>query len=166
MHFDFVNAFSYGESTAASPPPAAAVDLVRDLTPTGCLLSHLPEKNYKPRAGDISVESDGMYEQAINLIQQHARNGVVLAKSECPEVYFLPGLRNPTPNDGTLGPTQFLDALQAEGFKVVVINVRSTFSSGTLTQEVGAAIREISSYRPTRQILDVLEGLSLWCLAQ
>ena len=100
------------------------------------------EKLRLARAGGISVESASMYEEAINLIQRHAGNGVVVATPECPEVYFLSGLRNPTPNDGTLAPTQFLEALQTEGLKVVVINVRSTFSNGTLTQEVGVAIRE------------------------
>jgi len=100
------------------------------------------EKLRLSRAGGISVESAGMYEHAINVIQQHAGDGLVLATPECPEVYFLSGLRNPTPNDLSLAPTQILSALQTEGLKVVVINVQSTFSSGTLTQEVEVAIRE------------------------
>jgi len=62
------------------------------------------EKLQLSRAGGISVESASMYEQAVSLIQQHAGNGMVLATPECPEVYFLSALRNPTPNDGTLGP--------------------------------------------------------------
>jgi len=67
---------------------------------------------------------------------------MVLATPECPEVYFLSALRNPTPNDGTLGPTEILDALRTVGLKVVVINVQSTFSGGNLTQEVVTAIRD------------------------
>jgi len=100
------------------------------------------EKLRLARAGGISVESAGMYEQAIDVIRQHATNGMVLATPECPEVYFLSGLQNPTPNDGTLAPAEILDAIQKDGLKVVVINVRSTFSAGTLTREAGVAIQQ------------------------
>jgi len=102
-----------------------------------------PQQNLRlTRAGGISVESAEMYEQAIHLIQQHATSGVVLATPECPEVYFLSGLRNPTPNDGGLSSAELLNAIQNEGVQVVVINVRSTFSAGTLTREAGVAIQQ------------------------
>jgi hypothetical protein len=102
----------------------------------------LPQDKLRlPRAGGIYVQSAEMYENAVNVIRQHAANGMVLATPECPEVYFLSDLRNPTPNDGALAPEEILNAVQTDGLKVVVINVRSTFGSRTLTPEVGTAIR-------------------------
>jgi len=93
-----------------------------------------------PRAGGIRVDRPEMYASMVDLIRQHAGDGTVLATPECPEVYFLSGMRNPMRNDNGLRSDEILKAIQADGLKVVVINVRSTFAGKTLTPEVGRAI--------------------------
>jgi len=76
----------------------------------------------------------------VDLVRQHAANGTVLATPECPEVYFLSGMRNPTRNDNGPQSDEILKAIQADGLKVVVINVRSTFAGKPVTPEVGRAV--------------------------
>ncbi len=51
-----------------------------------------------PRAKDLRVsrETATEYQILIPLIQRHAKNRYVYAAPDCPEVYFLSGLRNPT----------------------------------------------------------------------
>ncbi len=92
------------------------------------------------RAGDLSVELSEMYEDVVTVVLQHAGTGPVIATPECPDVYFLSGLRNPTNNDGGLAPNEMLHAIQNKDVRVVVINTGSVFSRSTLTQEVVSAL--------------------------
>ncbi len=93
-----------------------------------------------PRVGGIRVDRPKMYKSVVDLVRQHAANGTVLATPECPEVYFLSGMRNPTRNDNGPQSDEILKAIQADGLKVVVINVRSTFAGKPVTPEVGRAV--------------------------
>ncbi len=67
------------------------------------------------------------YERLIPLVQQHAAGGYIYAAPDCPKVYFLSGLRNPTRTlfdffDNAMGRTErILNAIEAHQVKVVVI---------------------------------------------
>jgi hypothetical protein len=52
-----------------------------------------------PRAGHLRVtaRSAAEYEELIPLVQNLAGNSPVLAGPDCPEIYFLAGIKNPTP---------------------------------------------------------------------
>jgi hypothetical protein len=51
-----------------------------------------------PRGGGlrVSAETAREYEELDSLIRQHARGEYILAKPDCPEVYFLSGFRDPS----------------------------------------------------------------------
>jgi hypothetical protein len=50
-----------------------------------------------PRGGlDVPVGDAETYKVAVKVLQQHARGAYTWASPDCPEVYFLSGLRNPT----------------------------------------------------------------------
>ena len=51
-----------------------------------------------PRAGALRIypEEAMVYRQVISLVRQKATNGAVYAGPDCPEIYFLTGLKNPT----------------------------------------------------------------------
>jgi len=101
-----------------------------------------------PRAGALRVVYPQMYEAAIRSVLEHAGTGPVLATPECPEVYFLSGLNNPTKNDGALSANDMLHAIQEnDAMNVVVINALSVFSQSTLTPEL---IRTVSMHFPQR----------------
>ena len=83
-----------------------------------------------PRAGGlrVSAATANEYEELGSLIRQHARGEYVLAAANCPEVYFLYGLRSPTrdflgfSSDFGPGPEGVLRTLQAHHVNLVVLN--------------------------------------------
>ncbi|MGA7137001.1 MAG: glycosyltransferase family 39 protein [Terriglobales bacterium] len=94
-----------------------------------------------PRAGALRVAYPQIYEAAIRTVLEHAGSGPVLATPECPEVYFLSGLNNPTNTDGALSANDILRAIQNnDDMTVVVINDSSVFAQSTLTPELIGAV--------------------------
>jgi hypothetical protein len=75
-----------------------------------------------------------VYRRVVALVTQHAKGGYLWASPDCPEVYFLTGLKNPTRTlfdffDQPEGRTsRVLDALDRHGVSVVVLNARASFS--------------------------------------
>jgi Dolichyl-phosphate-mannose-protein mannosyltransferase len=92
------------------------------------------------RAGGLRIEFAPAVEQLVHVIQQHATNGLLYAGNDCPEFYFLAGLKNVTSNDGGATPDEVLRALQSTDVKVVVINEAPFFPSGQMNPEVRAEI--------------------------
>jgi hypothetical protein len=128
------------------PPPRLAISLmmcfcflyaVFELTPgfVGNLgVEYAPDMQTVrlslPRVGGLLV-SPGMareYEELGALIREHARGEYILAASNCPEVYFLSGLRSPNHNflvfsdDSKQVPEGVLTTLQAHHINLVVLN--------------------------------------------
>ena len=75
-----------------------------------------------PRGGGIKIEFTDSLEQLISFLQQQSPNGLMLAANDCPELYFLSGLTNPTLDDGGAAPEVVLRAIQSPDLKLVVIN--------------------------------------------
>lgn len=97
-------------------PPTAALDL--------------------PRGGlDVPAGEAEMYKVAVNLLEQHARGEYTWASPDCPEVYFLSGLRNPTRSvfdffDDERGRTaRILATLEQHYVTAIVLNGRPAFSA-------------------------------------
>jgi hypothetical protein len=89
-----------------------------------------------PRGGGISGEFVRDAEVAALVAREHATDGLLIATPECPDLYFLSGLRNPTDNDAGLSAAALLRAIEKHNTKVVAINIGSTFSSGEITPGV------------------------------
>ncbi len=90
-----------------------------------------------PRAGGLRItESDAaLYGELIPFVQQHASGQPILAGPDCPEVYFLAGLRNPTRaffdsfQDFAAYQAELKNAIDRPDFiKVAVINREPEFS--------------------------------------
>ena len=88
------------------------------------------------RAGGLHIEFAPAVEQIVHVIQQHSPNGLLYAGNDCPEFYFLAGLRNVTSNDSGASPDEALRALQSTDVKVVVINEAPFFPSGQMDPAV------------------------------
>jgi hypothetical protein len=97
------------------------------------------------RAGGLQVEAATTFEQMTALVQQYSANQAIVATPESPEVYFLTETKNATSSDGFLDTAQLLQAMRLNSVRVVVLNLRSTFSGSTLTPEVQ---RELASRFP------------------
>jgi hypothetical protein len=89
-----------------------------------------------PRAGGLRVEVDDalMYESVIPLMQEHAAGQYTYAAPDCPEIYFLSGLKNPTRTlfdffDDANGRTQrILSAIERNQVHVIAISKKPSFS--------------------------------------
>ena len=79
-----------------------------------------------------------VYERLIPLTVLRAAGHGILAGPDCPEVYFLTGLRNPTRfmyeffEDVNLGRKQLQELAQDPSIKVLVVNTAPQFSQGHL----------------------------------
>jgi hypothetical protein len=83
-----------------------------------------------PRAGSLLVDPDSAatYERLISLIRAHAGSGEIYAAPDCPEVYFLSGYRNLTPDIYDFldppadQPERVLQLISDPRIRVVVLN--------------------------------------------
>ncbi|MGI8403072.1 MAG: ArnT family glycosyltransferase [Gemmatimonadaceae bacterium] len=93
---------------------------------------------------DVPVQDADMYRAAVGVLQQHARGGFTWASPDCPEVYFLSGLRNPTRSlfdffDEETGRTaRILSALDQHGVTAIALNSSPAFSAGIPDELVNA----------------------------
>jgi hypothetical protein len=96
-----------------------------------------------PRAAGLKVERAELYENLTRLVQQHSRGGAMIATPECPEVYFLTGVKSAINNDQGVGPDELLRTLHLSSVNVVVINSRSNFSDWTITPQVNRELADL-----------------------
>ena len=88
-----------------------------------------------PRAGiRVWAPQAIVYHQLIPMLQQRARGGYTWASPDCPEMYFLAGLQNPTRTmydffDDPQGRTaRVLEAIERHGVTAIVLNGQPEFS--------------------------------------
>jgi len=90
------------------------------------------------RAGGLHIEYAANFADLIKFLQQHSPNGLMYAGNDCPELYFLSGLKNVTRDDGGASEEDVLRALQSDNLKLVVINESPFFPSARM----GVKVRE------------------------
>jgi hypothetical protein len=90
------------------------------------------------RAGGLRIEYAANFADLMKLLQQHSLNGLMYAGNDCPELYFLSGLKNATRDDGGASEEDVLRALQSDDLKLVVINESPFFPSARM----GSKVRE------------------------
>ncbi len=100
-----------------------------------------------PRAGALRVRPPDadIYGRLVALVVKHARNGVVYAAPDCPEVYFLSGLSNPTRTiyeflSDPKPAAETLSLLTVRQVTTVVINTTPEFSQ-PLSSDLQSALR-------------------------
>jgi len=92
------------------------------------------------RAGGLRIEYAANFADLIHLLQQHSPNGLMYAGNDCPELYFLSGLKNVTRDDGGAPSEDVLRALQSDDLNLVVINEAPFFPSARMSPEVRAEV--------------------------
>ncbi|MFY9906079.1 MAG: hypothetical protein WAK62_13085, partial [Terriglobales bacterium] len=92
------------------------------------------------RAGGLRIEYAANFADLIHLLQQHSPNGLMYAGNDCPELYFLSGLKNVTRDDGGASPEETLKAVESDNLKVVVINDAPFFPGAEIRQDVRAEV--------------------------
>jgi Dolichyl-phosphate-mannose-protein mannosyltransferase len=90
------------------------------------------------RSGGLRIEFAPEVEDLIHFMQQHSPNGLMYAGNDCPEFYFLAGLKNVTRDDSGAPAEQVLQALRSSDLKVVVINDAPFFPGAVMPPQVRA----------------------------
>jgi hypothetical protein len=110
---------------------------------------YYPVARLTPGRGGLEVGriQSIVYNYAVSLLIEHARGGYTWASPDCPEIYFLSGLRNPTRTlfeffDERAGHTErVLRALEAHGVTAIVLNATPGFSPG-ISEELADALEQ------------------------
>jgi hypothetical protein len=92
------------------------------------------------RAGGLRINYAANFEGLTRFLQEHSPNGLMYAGNDCPELYFLSGLKNVTRDDGGAPPDEVLKALQSDDLKLVVINEGPLFPSSKMNPAVRAEV--------------------------
>jgi hypothetical protein len=104
------------------------------------------------RAGGLQIEYAAQFADLIYFLQQHSPNGLMFAGNDCPELYFLSGLKNVTRDDGNNSTDEVLKALQSDDLKLVVINESPFFPSARMGPMVRA---ELARKFPHDQVVGI-----------
>ncbi len=120
--------------------------------------SHERTERLTLERGGIVVPSrdKARYESLVDLLRTHAAGGYAYAAPDCPEVYFLAGLRNPTRTifeflgDSAGRTERVLRALDDRHVTAVAINERPPFS-GALSSDL---LDSLVARYPRQQTLD------------
>ena len=99
--------------------------------------------------GGVQIENARALEDIIRFLRAHAPNGLMYAGNDCPELYFLSGLKNVTRDDGGASAEEVLRALDQNDVKLVVINEAPFFPVGRMNAAVRAAVeRQFPHHAP------------------
>jgi hypothetical protein len=115
-----------------------------------------------PRAGALRVDpADAqLYESLIPLIQKHATGKFIYAAPDCPEVYFLSGLGDPTGTvfdffeDPANRTERVLETIERHAINVVVLNNTPHFS-GAIATDLRSALTTMFPHTATLGRFDV-----------
>jgi hypothetical protein len=94
----------------------------------------------EPRAGGLKIGGAPFFDDLARFLREHSPNGLMLAGNDCPEMYFLSGLKNIAHDDGYEPPEEILRAIQSEDLNLVVINEAPFFPGARTKPEVEAEV--------------------------
>ncbi len=95
---------------------------------------------HNPRAGGLSIEEAVFFDNLARFLREHSPNGLMFAGNDCPELYFLSGLRNVAHDDTGEPPAEILKAIKSDNLNLVVINDRPFFPTAAIPAEVNAEV--------------------------
>jgi hypothetical protein len=93
-----------------------------------------------PRAGGLKIEEAAFFDDLARFLREHSPNGLMFAGNDCPELYFLSGLKNVTPDDPGASPEEILKAIQSDDLNLVVINDAPYFPGAAMRPDVKAEV--------------------------
>ena len=93
-----------------------------------------------PRAGGLKIEEAVFFDSLASFLRQHSPNGLMFAGNDCPELYFLSGLKNVAHDDTGEPPEEILKAIQSDDLNLVVLNDAPYFPGAVMQPEVRAEV--------------------------
>jgi hypothetical protein len=95
---------------------------------------------HEPRAGGLKIEEAVYFDELSRFLRRHSPNGLMYAGNDCPELYFLSGLRSVSDDDTGNPPLATMNAIQSPDLNLVVINDAPFFPGAAMNPEVKAEV--------------------------
>ncbi|MGB7639942.1 MAG: hypothetical protein WA800_10005, partial [Terriglobales bacterium] len=93
-----------------------------------------------PRAGGLKIQGAVFFDDLARFLREHSPNGLMFAGNDCPELYFLSGLKTVAHDDTGASPEEILKVIQAENLNLVVINDAPFFPGAAMRPDVKAEV--------------------------
>jgi hypothetical protein len=93
-----------------------------------------------PRAGGLKIEGAVFFDDLARFLREHSPNGLMFAGNDCPELYFLAGLKTVTHDDTGASPEEILKIIQSDDLNLVVINDSPYFPGAVMRSDVKAEV--------------------------
>jgi hypothetical protein len=93
-----------------------------------------------PRTGGLKIDGAAFFDDLSRFLRAHSPNGLMFAGNDCPELYFLSGLKNVAHDDGAEPPEEILKAVESDNLNLVVINESPYFPGAVMSPEVRAEV--------------------------
>jgi hypothetical protein len=93
-----------------------------------------------PRAGSLKIEEAVFFDKLAGFLREHSPNGLMFAGNDCPELFFLAGLKNVAHDDGGVPPEEILRVVQSDDLNLVVINDAPFFPGAAMRPDVKAEV--------------------------
>jgi hypothetical protein len=110
---------------------------------------------HEPRAGGLKIEEAVFFDDLARFLREHSPNGLMFAGNDCPELYFLSGLKNVANDDTGEPPQEMLKTVQSANLKLVVLNDAPYFPGAALQPEVRAEVMKKFPYSARFGIFEV-----------
>jgi hypothetical protein len=93
-----------------------------------------------PRAGGLKIEEAVFFDDLAHFLRAHSPNGLMFAGNDCPELYFLSGLKSVTHDDTGASPEEIVKVIQSDNLNLVVINDAPFFPGAAMRPDVKAEV--------------------------
>jgi hypothetical protein len=93
-----------------------------------------------PRAGGLKIEGAVFFDDLARFLREHSPNGLMFAGNDCPELYFLSGLKTVAHDDTGASPEEILKVIQSDDLNLVVINDAPYFPGAVMRSDVKAEV--------------------------
>jgi hypothetical protein len=93
-----------------------------------------------PHAGGLKIEEAVFFDELAQFLHEHSPNGLMFAVNDCPELYFLSGLKSVWRDDTGASPEEILKVIQNEDLNLVVINDAPYFPGAAIRPDVKAEV--------------------------
>ena len=93
-----------------------------------------------PRAGGLNIQGAVFFDDLARFLHEHSPNGLMFAGNDCPELYFLSGLKSVAHDDTGASPDEILKVIQSDDMNLVVINDAPYFPGAAMRPDVKAEV--------------------------
>jgi hypothetical protein len=93
-----------------------------------------------PRAGGLKIQEAVFFDNLASFLREHSPNGLMYAGNDCPELYFLSGLKNADRDDTGEPPEEILRIIKSNDLNLVVINDAPFFPGAVMQPAIKAEV--------------------------